>query len=337
MKKQKLSLYILLIFFSQVFTYSVDINQTCNQELESYYQSSPSAKILAEAERIVAELETSEYNYTTIINTLQEKYFVDCSSFLSHVLGMSVYPWYEKIFAYAVMTRYPSSKNNPPIQRALAKDYANFFINYNANLDLFKGWEVIEYLEDLQAGDVIAIKYEDGATNTGHVLILAGKPMERSPYSGTGGTDTPAGFNEWLVRIIDSSSSPHGTSSGVGAQYYPRVPDSRTGNAKNIDEGGVGAGYMILVTKGNTVGVKHRIHGWRRSNLSSSALYRNDNSDIPSGTIRPIRFGRAIAFDSNPRYYSDYYGVNVEPISIYKTMNAFVGTGDESGDGGDDT
>ncbi|KKP24366.1 MAG: hypothetical protein SZ59_C0002G0212 [candidate division TM6 bacterium GW2011_GWF2_28_16] len=337
MKKQNLIFYILLIFFLRAFTYDVQICKTEDQELTNYYEKYPSKKILAEAERIVAELETSYYSYDTIINTKQEKYFVDCSSCLSHVLGMAAYPWYEKIFAYAVMTRYPQRKNNPPIQRALAKDYANFFMNHDSSLDIFKGWEVITYLEDLEPGDVIAIKYEDGATNTGHVLILAGKPMERSPYSGTGGTDTPAGFNEWLVRIIDSSSSPHGTSSGVSAQYYPRVPDTRTGNSKNIDEGGVGAGYMILVTKGNTVGVKHRIHGWRRSNLSSSTLYRNDNSDIPSGTIRPIRFGRAIAFDSNPRYYSDYYGVNVEPISIYKDMNSFVGTGDESGDGGTDS
>ncbi len=324
MNLKKIFFWSLILIYSNISAFKLSLHENANNELDGYYQRYPSKKLLAEAERVVDELEKSFYAYPTDINTLTEKYYCDCSSILFHFLALSLYKWAEKIYAYAVLTRHHHRKNTPPIRRPLAEDFTNFFINHNPELDIFKGWEVISYRQDLQPGDIIAIKYEDGSSSTGHVLILAGEPFQRSDFGGA--YPTPAGYSEFLIRIIDSSGSPHGTS----ATDYPRMPDSRTNNPKNIDESGVGFGYMVLLTKDSDPLSTKRIHGWRRSNLSGSKLYRNEPSDLPSGsyTTRPIRFGRAISYDSNPEKYSDYYGVNVYKLEAYKNLATHTITDD---------
>ncbi len=326
MKKILIFLLLLVTITNKVkSTYTVYLNNSVCSLQDAYHQDYPSKKILAEAERVVNTFTLSDYDYNTFINVKAGVYKVDCSSFLSYVLAISVYDWYEKIYAHAVLSRFPSTKNNPTLERCLAKDFYSFFKNYNNRSDKYKGWEIISGLNDLNPGDIIAIKYEDGASNTGHVLILAGEPIQLEGFS-----NTPVGYTEFLVKIIDSSASPHGTST----TYWPRVRDTRTDNSKNVDEGGVGMGYMILGTKDTDT--EQKIQFWRRSNLSGSVIYRNDPSNLSSGsyTTRPILFGRAVPYDNDPEKYSNYYGVNMDRILPYKTLDTtgFTGGSEESGD-----
>ena len=325
MKKIIFIILISIVNLGRLKSYTIYLNGSANNILELYFQNNPSQRILTEAQRVANSFTLSDYDYNTLIDVKNGIYKVDCSSFLSYVLAIATYDWYEKIYAHAVLSRYPTTKNNPTLERCLAKDFYNFLKNHNGKLNKYKGWEIISGLNDLFPGDIITIKYEDGASNTGHVLILAGEPIQLEGFS-----NTPSGYTEFLVKIIDSSASPHGTSN----VYWPRVQDSRTNNPKNINEGGVGIGYMILGIKNTDA--TYKIQFWRRSNMSGSVIYRNDPSDLSSGsyTTRPILFGRAVPYDNDPKKYSNYYGVHTYRLGMYKGVNdvQFTNSSDESGD-----
>jgi len=65
---------------------------------------------------------------------------------------------------------------------------------------------------DLEPGDILAVKYNDGHTSrngvedTGHVMVVAGK-LERVE----GSTDVAPGAQLYKIWVIDSSASGHGT------------------------------------------------------------------------------------------------------------------------------
>ena len=68
-----------------------------------------------------------------------------------------------------------------------------------------RGFRSISIVTDIQIGDVIAIRYESGAANTGHVMVVNALPRvsERS-------LPVVSGARAWEVDVIDSSASGHG-------------------------------------------------------------------------------------------------------------------------------
>ncbi|MCW8130877.1 MAG: hypothetical protein KIS92_11040 [Planctomycetota bacterium] len=68
-----------------------------------------------------------------------------------------------------------------------------------------KGFAPVAKVADLRAGDVIAIAYEPGNKNTGHVLLAAGPAKQLDAKK-----PLVEGTSQWEVPVIDSSMSPHG-------------------------------------------------------------------------------------------------------------------------------
>jgi len=68
-----------------------------------------------------------------------------------------------------------------------------------------RGFRRISLVTQVDIGDVIAIRYESGAANTGHVMVVDAPPRlsERSSPS-------VPGVRAWEVDVIDASASGHG-------------------------------------------------------------------------------------------------------------------------------
>lgn len=60
-------------------------------------------------------------------------------------------------------------------------------------------------LADVRPGDVILIKYPPTDLDTGHVMLIAGRPVRRTASEPLG-----EGTQQWEIPVIDSSKSAHG-------------------------------------------------------------------------------------------------------------------------------
>lgn len=69
------------------------------------------------------------------------------------------------------------------------------------------GFQRIAHLADARPGDILAIKYPPGSSNTGHVMLVAGSPRKMRPSP-----PLADGTDQWEVPIIDCSHSGHGAS-----------------------------------------------------------------------------------------------------------------------------
>ena len=68
-----------------------------------------------------------------------------------------------------------------------------------------KGFKRIKLVRDLKPGDVIAMKYQPGEKDTGHVMLVAAEPRPREASE-----PVVPGTQQWEVTIIDCSKSGHG-------------------------------------------------------------------------------------------------------------------------------
>ncbi len=68
-----------------------------------------------------------------------------------------------------------------------------------------KGFTRITKIDDIQPGDMIAMKYPPGSGNTGHIVVVRSPPRPRAASA-----PLVAGTDQWEVSIIDSSMSGHG-------------------------------------------------------------------------------------------------------------------------------
>lgn len=78
---------------------------------------------------------------------------------------------------------------------------------YHDTINLQKGFQKIANVAQIQAGDVLAIKYFDNSGDTGHVMIAAGAPQLR-----VASAPLVSGSTQYQIDVIDSSKSYHGTS-----------------------------------------------------------------------------------------------------------------------------
>jgi hypothetical protein len=123
----------------------------------------------------------------------------DCSSFSDILLSRS-YGW-------------TPPTTNP---RPLAEDY--YWAIRGGN-----GFAPIANVNDIQAGDVIALLYPPGGTYTGHVAWIDARPQ---PFSGA---PQEPGLSQFVVTVIDSDNGfhdgPSGPSTAADGRYLGRLSD----------------------------------------------------------------------------------------------------------------
>jgi hypothetical protein len=157
-------------------------------------------------------MRSSTYSHTTSVDEATGTFDYDCSGFVGYVLQHSV-P--SAIAAIEAATE----------PRPLAKDFESYLSSTTAS------FTHVPRALDLAPGDVISWLEPAGITgNTGHVLIAMGAPRTSSMRS-----------DEVLVKIADSTSTPHGSDD-------PRVAAGATGLGTGtigllVDSSGAPIGY----------------------------------------------------------------------------------------------
>jgi hypothetical protein len=133
---------------------------------------------------------------------------------------------------------------------------------YHDSILAENGFELVPTVFDIEAGDIIAIKYLTG-TVSGHMMIAAGPPTLRVSTA-----PTYSGTFQFELTVIDSSSSVHGTTD------TRRQPDGTV-----VTGAGIGVVRLYTDALGNFVG-----HTW---STHYSSTYR-------SQATRPIVVGRML-------------------------------------------
>ena len=141
-------------------------------------------------------------------------YKFDCLGFADHALMDA------DMTAYAAIGK----GANPSIE-----SYAAYFNKLSTTTPDAAGWTKVAYPADLAPGD-ICLWLKPSTLDTGHMWIIAGTPAVNPKRSG-----------EVLVRILDSTGTPHSD-------------DSRTGAANKT---GLGSGILGMMTDsgGNPIGL----------------------------------------------------------------------------------
>ena len=177
--------------------------------------------LLSEAERQLALMNSSDYTHTTYVDEENGIYNYDCSGFVGYALYRA------DPCAFSILLH----------KRPDAGNFYYHFIEFGPDPGS-GGWMRISTPLKLRPGDIIVWLKPDSsdAKSTGHIMIVAGDPIENPERTG-----------EVLVRVIDSSTSMHSgdtrspgqtglgkgiigimtDSSGLPAGYYWRGGESR--------------------------------------------------------------------------------------------------------------
>jgi hypothetical protein len=125
------------------------------------------------------------------------------------------------------------------------------------------GFHAVATAPAIEVGDILAIEYPGGSSSSsGHVMVVTGAPLLRAPTA-----PVIQGTSQYEVTIIDSSSSPHGSS------------DTRMLAGSAFDTG-IGEGTFRLYTdsSGAIVG-----HTW--STESGSTYYNQADRPLAAGRL----------------------------------------------------
>lgn len=179
-----------------------------------------------------------------------------CSPFLTHVFDQS----YDVTFSTWMGC-------NSPIA-----------MTWHDQIEAENNFERITQVTEIQAGDIIAIAYDDaGCTNitcssfstcssSGHVMIVKSAPTLRTATS-----PIVSGTTQYAVWVIDSSASYHGSS------------DSRyQAEAGGAHDSGAGEGIFRLYADANG-----EIEGYSWSTFSNSAHYSQSSRHLVVGRYTP--------------------------------------------------
>jgi hypothetical protein len=138
--------------------------------------------------------------------------------------------------------------------------------HYHAAIAAEHGFQRIPVISDARPGDILAVTYPAGAkeNNTGHVMIVASQPKQRTPSVPVVG-DTL----QWEVPVIDESETGHGKT------------DTRHRPDKTSADG-LGRGILRIYT--NHEG---RIAGYAWSVLQVSKFQSQSAHNMVIGRIEP--------------------------------------------------
>jgi hypothetical protein len=120
-------------------------------------------QVAAEGLRILENTQQTSYKHDLFIDEATGTYDVDCSGFVSYILGRVA----------------PHHLNLIPIgsseSRLLARDYYTFFSSLPN--EITNGWRQILYLSDARRGDLIAWALPSPNVDTGHIFIVSADPV----------------------------------------------------------------------------------------------------------------------------------------------------------------
>jgi cell wall-associated NlpC family hydrolase len=223
------------------------------------------AQVLAETQRILANLKSTTYQRRTEIDEAAGSYKCDCSGLVGYVL---------KRVARRQWAAVPVS---PGFPRSSAMDCYEWFRGCPATLPGRSGWVRVPRLLDARPGDLIAWRVQDRqpGQSTGHVMFIAATPRAEADGS-------------VRVVVIDSTTSPHDD-------------DTRAaGAAGAVDAGGEsGAASAAAVPGGaGTAGVGRGTMWFRVDDQGAPVAYRRSSkSDFQAaplaiGRVMPLGDGR---------------------------------------------
>jgi hypothetical protein len=137
-----------------------------------------------EVQRELKAMRVTRYQHTTSVDENSGSYFYDCSGLLDYAVGR-VRPADLKPIPHTSV-------------RSLAADIEGYL--HRGLTGPIEGWQALTRVDALGPGDVVAWQAtEDSRTgDTGHVMVVLDAP---TPNSGRAA--------EWLVRVADSTLSPH--------------------------------------------------------------------------------------------------------------------------------
>jgi hypothetical protein len=146
--------------------------------------SSPQ-RLVVEVRRELTAMRSTRYQHTTNVDERTGAYLYDCSGLLD----------------YAAERAVPADAHVLPTSislRPLAADIERYL--HQGLAHPIDGWTSLSRVDSLHAGDVIAwLATEDSSTgDTGHAMVVLADPGAN-----------PARPDEWLVRVADSTLSPH--------------------------------------------------------------------------------------------------------------------------------
>ena len=149
-----------------------------------------------------------------------------CASFLTELLKHS-YTWATN--TYFTNTFASTSPTAATYYDVLSAGTADHF-------------DTLAHVQDLQAGDIIAIKYTDsgdtGGDATGHVMTV--KSIQ------TYNRDANSNTTEYAIRVIDSTSNPHGVVSSNPSSPSQSFPDTRATTSNTTEYSGIGKGWIFI-------------------------------------------------------------------------------------------
>jgi len=139
---------------------------------------------------------TTTKSYTDTTAALATSYVNSsvCNSFLTKIL-QKAYGWDERYMISWIGQASP-----------YAQTYYDKIAGSPTATPTTTGWIKITSITNVQIGDIIAIKYLDGATVTGHVMIVDAAPTVMAALN-----PIQANTVQYAVDVLDSSSSVHGT------------------------------------------------------------------------------------------------------------------------------
>jgi hypothetical protein len=143
---------------------------------------------------------------------------------LEHTFG-----WATELYLQQQFLPNPPSAAIPGVSPTAADYYAGFVAGHGAG-----HFSAKTTVPALAPGDLIAIKYPAGSSDTGHMMIVAQPPS------------LTANANEWAIQVIDSTSNPHGAASVTKGSPYLSYPDTRADGTTEYS--GIGRGWIIVDT-----------------------------------------------------------------------------------------
>jgi hypothetical protein len=175
-------------------------------------------QVADEALRILESTRHTRYQHDIFIDEATGTYNVDCSGFVSYILGR-VAP------AHLDLIPIPGAES-----RLLAQDYYTYFSSLAS--ETTNGWRQIQLLPDARRGDLIAWPLPPPNPDTGHIFVVASDPV-------------PVADDILAVMAYDASDILHyDDSRGSGPGQFPTGVGSGTFHIQ-INSAGVPVAFQF--------------------------------------------------------------------------------------------
>ena len=145
---------------------------------------------------------------------------IDCSGFVNEILKKAGSQTYDRVYQNTYWKKYPQAAS---YYEAIVKGY---------------GFTRREF-SDAQPGDIIAVKFESAARDTGHVMFIDAPPLRMEPRD-----PVIAGTQQWKLVVIDASSN-YGDDDTRWVDGKRHTGVGRGGYRIYTDEGGKIVGYTV--------------------------------------------------------------------------------------------